>query len=129
MKKIEIHLDGKIVLFIDNITYKIVDKNNVYLLTNSIDTINIEYANLIDAINHLKAIHKQCYHENKNHYKKSESYRIRLLSIDEYIIVDPVEILKVRPLITYYKQKTNKIFTIETQITESIKIYKITRIK
>jgi hypothetical protein len=129
MKKIEIHLDGKISFFIDNITYKITNTNDCYLLTNSINSINIEYHDLIDAINELKNINKQFYNENKAHYKKSESYKIRLLEINDFIIVDPIEILKVRPLITYYKQKTNKIFTIETQITDSIKTYKITRIK
>ena len=129
MKKFEIYLDGRIFFFINNITYKIKNKNDCYLLTNSIDFISIEYNNLIDAINELKQINKQSYNENKINYKKSESYKIRLLGIDEFIIVDNIEILKVRPLITYYKQKTNKIFSIETQITESIKTYKITRLK
>jgi hypothetical protein len=129
MKKIQIHLDGKIALFIDNITYKITNKNECYLLNDSIDNINIEFNNLIDAINELKNINKQFYDENKNHYKKSESYKIRLLEINDFIIVDPIEILKVRPLITYYKQKTNKVFSIELQITDLIKTYKITRLK
>ena len=129
MKKFEIYLDGRIFFFINNITYKIKNKNDCYLLTNSIDFISIEYNNLIDAINELKQINKQSYNENKINYKKSESYKIRLLGIDEFIIVDNIEILKVRPLITYYKQKTNKIFSIETQITESIKTNKLTRLK
>jgi hypothetical protein len=129
MKKIEIYLDGKISFFINNITYKITNTNDCYLLTNSINSINIEYHDLINAINELKNINKQFYNDNKTHYKKSESYKIKLLDINDFIIVDPIEILKVRPLITYYKQKTNKIFTIETQITDLIKTYKITRIK
>lgn len=129
MKRFEINLNGSITLFINNITFKITNNNYSYLLTNSINTINIEFNNLNNAINHLKCIYKEWIKENKTTYKKSESYKIRLLSIDEFIIVDNIEILKVRPLITYYKQKTNKIFSIETQITESIKTYKITRLK
>jgi hypothetical protein len=129
MKKFEINLNGSITLFIDNTTFKIINKNDAYLLTNSINTINIEFYNLTDAINHLKNIYKEWINENKTFYKKSESYKIRLLSIDDFIIVDQIDILKVRPLITYYKQKTNKIFSIETQITELIKTYKITRLK
>jgi hypothetical protein len=129
MKKFKINLNGSITLFIDNITFKIMNKNDAYLLTNSINTINIEFYNLTDAVNHLKNIYKEWINENKTFYKKSESYKIRLLGIDEFIIVDNIEILKVRPLITYYKQKTNKIFSIETQITELIKTYKITRLK
>jgi hypothetical protein len=129
MKKFKINLNGSITLFIDNITFKIMNKNDAYLLTNSINTINIEFYNLTDAVNHLKNIYKEWINENKTFYKKSESYKIRLLVIDEFIIVDNIEILKVRPLITYYKQKTNKIFSIETQITELIKTYKITRLK
>jgi hypothetical protein len=129
MKKFKINLNGSITLFIDNITFKIMNKNDAYLLTNSINTINIEFYNLTDAVNHLKNIYKEWIKENKTFYKKSESYKIRLLSIDEFIIVDNIEILKVRPLITYYKQKTNKIFSIETQITKLIKTYKITRLK
>jgi hypothetical protein len=116
-------------MFFNNITWKIINKNKCYLLTNSINTINIEHVNLNNAINHLKTIHKEWIKDNKIFYKKSESYKIRLLGIDEFIIVDNIEILKVRPLITYYKQKTNKIFSIETQLTESIKTYKITRLK
>ena len=94
MKKFEIYLDGRIFFFINNITYKIKNKNDCYLLTNSIDFISIEYNNLIDAINELKQINKQSYNENKINYKKSESYKIRLLGIDEFIIVDNIEILK-----------------------------------
>ena len=129
MKKFEINLDGNLTLFFDNITFKIINKNKCYLLTNSINTINIEHVNLNNAINHLNCIYKEWIKDNKTSYKKSESYKIRLLDINDFIIVDNIEILKVRPLITYYKQKTNKIFSIETQITESIKTYKITRLK
>jgi hypothetical protein len=129
MKKFQINLDGNLTMFFNNITWKIINKNKCYLLTNSINTINIEHVNLNNAINHLKTIHKEWIKDNKIFYKKSESYKIRLLGIDEFIIVDNIEILKVRPLITYYKQKTNKIFSIETQLTESIKTYKITRLK
>jgi hypothetical protein len=129
MKKFEINLNGNITLFIDNVTYKITNKNDCYLLTNSINTIHYEYSDLNNAIAVLKNTYKKWFNENKTFYKKSESYKIRLLDINDFIIVDNIEILKVRPLITYYKQKTNKIFSIETQITELIKTYKITRLK
>ena len=127
MKRLKFKLMGNCSTTINGLEYSIIKVNlDMFSFVNHLTDETQFYPTLMHAMAAIRAINLSHY-PIASQYKQTQSHKIAKLAIDDTLIINEDEIYKVRPLISYYKKTYNKLFTIETIITDGIKSYEITR--